>query len=179
MFTFCNRTVYMYRAVTIQTTLEYKCKQHLQNILPSNKVTWRPVYEGFTNTGSNPEPGRCGQTDDKKWQCSKEVMAEHKYCEPHINRNCHRSRKPVENQTRKTAKETPAAGTLASPSSPRSSKKAKATYELMRGSDSCWTDRLNRLVYTETEFWSYIYQNYSRAMDSIISSIFVAPLITY
>ncbi|KAM0872733.1 hypothetical protein ACQ4PT_038516 [Festuca glaucescens] len=112
----------------------------------SDRLTWRPVYQGFTNTDSEPEPGRCRRTDGKKWRCSKEAMADHKYCERHINRNRHRSRKPVETQTRKTAKETPAAGSLSSPASQGSSKKAKATNELMPGSDSYWTDSLNRTM---------------------------------
>uniref|UniRef100_A0ACD5WC13 Uncharacterized protein n=1 Tax=Avena sativa TaxID=4498 RepID=A0ACD5WC13_AVESA len=112
----------------------------------ANKMTWRPVYQGFTNADSDPEPGRCRRTDGKKWRCSKEAMAEHKYCERHINRNRHRSRKPVENQTTKTAKETPADGSLSSPVSQGSSKKAKASNEPKSGSDSYWTDSLNRTM---------------------------------
>jgi hypothetical protein len=146
------------------------------DMLPSNAVTWRPVYQGFINTDSDPEPGRCRRTDGKKWRCSKEAMAEHKYCERHINRNRHRSRKPVETQPRKSAKETPAAGSLSSPASQGSSKKAKASNELVPGSDSYWPDSLNRLVCIETEFWSsYINQNYFRAMD-VVLSLFSSPL---
>lgn len=145
------------------------CRIQMQaglDILPSNAVTWRPVYQGFTNAGSDPEPGRCRRTDGKKWRCSKEAMAEHKYCERHINRNRHRSRKPVENQTRKTAKDTPPTGSLSSPVSQGSSKKAKASNELKPGSDTYWTDRLNRLICTETELYSsYMNPNYFRVMD--------------
>ncbi|GER31115.1 growth-regulating factor 2 [Striga asiatica] len=49
--------------------------------------------------GLDPEPGRCRRTDGKKWRCSKEVVADQKYCERHINRGRHRSRKPVEGQS--------------------------------------------------------------------------------
>ncbi|KQK13809.1 growth-regulating factor 9 isoform X2 [Brachypodium distachyon] len=123
-----------------QKMLRFSKAAHTQ---PS--VAWRPVYQGFTNTDSDPEPGRCRRTDGKKWRCSKEAMAEHKYCERHINRNRHRSRKPVENQTRKTAKET-TAGSLSSPVSQGNSKKAKASNELKPGSDSYWTDSLSRTM---------------------------------
>ncbi|VAI00951.1 growth-regulating factor 9-like [Triticum dicoccoides] len=113
----------------------------------SDRMPWRPVYQGFTNADSDPEPGRCRRTDGKKWRCSKEAMAEHKYCERHINRNRHRSRKPVENQTRKNAKETPDAGSLsAAVSHGGCNKKAKAGDELKPGSVSYWTDNLNRAM---------------------------------
>ncbi|XP_047983955.1 growth-regulating factor 2-like [Salvia hispanica] len=42
------------------------------------------------------EPGRCRRTDGKKWRCSRDAIADHKYCERHVNRGRHRSRKPVE-----------------------------------------------------------------------------------
>ncbi|XP_035539756.1 growth-regulating factor 1-like isoform X2 [Juglans regia] len=48
---------------------------------------------------SYPEPGRCRRTDGKKWRCSRDAVADQKYCERHINRGRHRSRKPVEGQT--------------------------------------------------------------------------------
>ncbi|KAL6899517.1 hypothetical protein ACP4OV_006175 [Aristida adscensionis] len=43
-----------------------------------------------------PEPGRCRRTDGKKWRCSRDVVAGHKYCERHVHRGRGRSRKPVE-----------------------------------------------------------------------------------
>ncbi|KAG9445111.1 hypothetical protein H6P81_016451 [Aristolochia fimbriata] len=43
-----------------------------------------------------PEPGRCRRTDGKKWRCSKDVVPDQKYCERHMHRGRHRSRKPVE-----------------------------------------------------------------------------------
>ncbi|KAJ6407588.1 hypothetical protein OIU84_010969 [Salix udensis] len=47
----------------------------------------------------DPEPGRCRRTDGKKWRCSRDVVAGHKYCERHLHRGRSRSRKPVENPT--------------------------------------------------------------------------------
>lgn len=46
----------------------------------------------------DPEPGRCRRTDGKKWRCSRDAVPDQKYCERHINRGRHRSRKPVEGQ---------------------------------------------------------------------------------
>ncbi|XP_057500350.1 growth-regulating factor 1-like [Actinidia eriantha] len=48
---------------------------------------------------TDPEPGRCRRTDGKKWRCSRDAVADQKYCERHINRGRHRSRKPVECRT--------------------------------------------------------------------------------
>jgi hypothetical protein len=108
----------------------------------SNTVSWRPVYQGYTNSESHPEPGRCRRTDGKKWRCSKEAMPDHKYCERHVNRNRHRSRKPVENQSRKSSKEAPA-GSLSCVVSQGSLKKAKVN-DLKPGIVSYWTDSLIR-----------------------------------
>ncbi|KAL6993887.1 hypothetical protein U1Q18_011998 [Sarracenia purpurea var. burkii] len=52
---------------------------------------------GFSGN-TDPEPGRCRRTDGKKWRCSRDAVADQKYCERHINRGRHRSRKPVEGQ---------------------------------------------------------------------------------
>nr|QLI62348.1 growth-regulating factor 1 [Salvia miltiorrhiza] len=61
----------------------------------SNFLGWGPFHLGFS--GSNdPEPGRCRRTDGKKWRCSRDAVPDQKYCERHINRGRHRSRKPVE-----------------------------------------------------------------------------------
>ncbi|KAJ8433815.1 hypothetical protein Cgig2_017885 [Carnegiea gigantea] len=52
---------------------------------------------GYWGKGAiDPEPGRCRRTDGKKWRCSRDVMAGHKYCERHVHRGRNRSRKPVE-----------------------------------------------------------------------------------
>ncbi|XP_062212042.1 growth-regulating factor 9-like [Phragmites australis] len=116
-----------------------------KNFRSSNRVSWRPLYQGYINADSDPEPGRCRRTDGKKWRCSKEAMADHKYCERHINRNRHRSRKPVENQPRNTAKDAPAAGSLSCAVSQGSLKKAKVN-DLKPGTVSYWTDSLNRTM---------------------------------
>ncbi|XP_076936191.1 growth-regulating factor 6-like [Bidens hawaiensis] len=59
---------------------------------------WGGFHMGFSNN-SDPEPGRCRRTDGKKWRCSRDAVADQKYCERHMNRGRHRSRKPVEGQT--------------------------------------------------------------------------------
>ncbi|KAK4767707.1 hypothetical protein SAY87_002848 [Trapa incisa] len=59
---------------------------------------FRPNYGfhfGFSHR-ADLEPGRCRRTDGKKWRCSRDAVAEQKYCERHMNRGRHRSRKPVE-----------------------------------------------------------------------------------
>ncbi|KAH9616168.1 hypothetical protein KSS87_011046 [Heliosperma pusillum] len=56
---------------------------------------WGPFHFGFSNS-TDPEPGRCRRTDGKKWRCSRDAVPDQKYCERHINRGRHRSRKPVE-----------------------------------------------------------------------------------
>jgi len=109
-----------------------------------NAVSWRPLYQGYTNADSDPEPGRCRRTDGKKWRCSKEAMADHKYCERHINRNRHRSRKPVENQPKKTTKEVPAAAGSLPCAGPQGSLKKAKVNDSKPGTVSYWTDNLNR-----------------------------------
>lgn len=65
--------------------------------LRPNSLGWGSFHLGYS--GSNdPEPGRCRRTDGKKWRCSRDAVADQKYCERHINRGRHRSRKPVEGQ---------------------------------------------------------------------------------
>ncbi|CAN4079813.1 unnamed protein product [Withania somnifera] len=58
---------------------------------------WGTYHLGFAGN-NDPEPGRCRRTDGKKWRCSREAVPDQKYCERHINRGRHRSRKPVELQ---------------------------------------------------------------------------------
>ena len=60
-------------------------------------VGWRSFHLGFAGS-TDPEPGRCRRTDGKKWRCSRDAVPDQKYCERHINRGRHRSRKPVEGQ---------------------------------------------------------------------------------
>ncbi|KAK6130758.1 hypothetical protein DH2020_035498 [Rehmannia glutinosa] len=64
--------------------------------LRSNPLGWGAFHLGFSST--DPEPGRCRRTDGKKWRCSRDAVADQKYCERHMNRGRHRSRKPVEGQ---------------------------------------------------------------------------------
>nr|AIN46596.1 growth regulating factor 3 [Larix kaempferi] len=66
---------------------------HIPTLTP-----WSPFHMGF---GGNidPEPGRCRRTDGKKWRCSRDVVPDQKYCERHMHRGRHRSRKPVEGHT--------------------------------------------------------------------------------
>lgn len=59
---------------------------------------WGSFHLGFAGS-TDPEPGRCRRTDGKKWRCSRDAVPDQKYCERHINRGRHRSRKPVEGQT--------------------------------------------------------------------------------
>jgi hypothetical protein len=61
-------------------------------------VAWGSFHLGYSGN-ADPEPGRCRRTDGKKWRCSRDAVADQKYCERHINRGRHRSRKPVEGQT--------------------------------------------------------------------------------
>nr|GME15546.1 growth-regulating factor 1-like [Ipomoea batatas]GME17925.1 growth-regulating factor 1-like [Ipomoea batatas] len=63
---------------------------------------WGPFHLGFAGN-TDPEPGRCRRTDGKKWRCSRDAVPDQKYCERHINRGRHRSRKPVEGQTGRAA----------------------------------------------------------------------------
>ncbi|KAL3378264.1 hypothetical protein AABB24_004275 [Solanum stoloniferum] len=58
---------------------------------------WGTFQLGFAGN-TDPEPGRCRRTDGKKWRCSREAVPDQKYCERHINRGRHRSRKHVEVQ---------------------------------------------------------------------------------
>eukprot|EP00249_Psilotum_nudum_P024927 c29323_g5_i2 orf=764-2488(+) len=65
---------------------------------PLSNIGWGGYHLGFANN-NDPEPGRCRRTDGKKWRCSQDVVPGQKYCERHMHRGRHRSRKPTENQT--------------------------------------------------------------------------------
>ncbi|KAH9610985.1 hypothetical protein KSS87_001006 [Heliosperma pusillum] len=69
---------------------------------PSHSYGWGAFHLGFSGN-TDPEPGRCRRTDGKKWRCSRDAVPDQKYCERHINRGRHRSRKPVEGQTGQAA----------------------------------------------------------------------------
>ncbi|GLT62956.1 hypothetical protein SLA2020_355570 [Shorea laevis] len=67
-------------------------------VLRPNTLGWGSFHLGFSNN-TDPEPGRCRRTDGKKWRCSRDAVTDQKYCERHMNRGRHRSRKPVEGQS--------------------------------------------------------------------------------
>lgn len=69
---------------------------------PSHSYGWGTFHLGFSGS-TDPEPGRCRRTDGKKWRCSRDAVPDQKYCERHINRGRHRSRKPVEGQAGQAA----------------------------------------------------------------------------
>lgn len=70
-------------------------------------VGWGSFYSGYAGN-ADPEPGRCRRTDGKKWRCSRDAVADQKYCERHMNRGRHRSRKHVEGQSGHAAEAKPA-----------------------------------------------------------------------
>ncbi|XP_010243928.1 PREDICTED: growth-regulating factor 3 [Nelumbo nucifera] len=73
----------------------YQQYQHYQPSMLQSGYWGRSVVDS--------EPGRCRRTDGKKWRCSRDVVAGHKYCERHMHRGRNRSRKPVEIPTPATA----------------------------------------------------------------------------
>ncbi|OMO50924.1 Growth-regulating factor 8 [Corchorus capsularis] len=79
-------------------------------LLRPNALGWGTFHLGFSNN-TDPEPGRCRRTDGKKWRCSRDAVADQKYCERHMNRGRHRSRKPVESQSGHSAAATTTATT--------------------------------------------------------------------
>ncbi|CAL9121650.1 unnamed protein product [Musa textilis] len=72
----------------------------------SSTFGWGLYHQGYSGN-DDPEPGRCRRTDGKKWRCSREAVADQKYCERHINRGRHRSRKHVEGRTSHATKAIP------------------------------------------------------------------------
>ncbi|CAA3001452.1 growth-regulating factor 1-like [Olea europaea subsp. europaea] len=95
---------YITANVPIPSNLLYPIRKALQSAacstfsgLRHNTLGWGNAFHlGFSNT--DPEPGRCRRTDGKKWRCAKDAVVDQKYCERHMNRGRHRSRKPVEGQ---------------------------------------------------------------------------------
>ncbi|XP_008796979.2 growth-regulating factor 6-like isoform X1 [Phoenix dactylifera] len=74
--------------------------------LGPNTFRWGSLHLGLSGN-ADAEPGRCRRTDGKKWRCSRDAVADQKYCERHMNRGRHRSRKPVEGQNGHAAKAMP------------------------------------------------------------------------
>ncbi|KAG8093268.1 hypothetical protein GUJ93_ZPchr0012g20495 [Zizania palustris] len=63
-----------------------------------SSVGWGSFQLGYSGS-TDSEPGRCRRTDGKKWRCSRDAVVDQKYCERHINRGRHRSRKHVEGRS--------------------------------------------------------------------------------
>ncbi|GER28190.1 growth-regulating factor 1 [Striga asiatica] len=80
-----------------------------------NLLGWGPPFHLGISGSNDPEPGRCRRTDGKKWRCSRDAVADQKYCERHINRGRHRSRKPVEGQNGHTLSRPTAASKVVAP----------------------------------------------------------------
>ncbi|KAG7567340.1 Glutamine-Leucine-Glutamine QLQ [Arabidopsis thaliana x Arabidopsis arenosa] len=103
--------------------------------LPPNSFGWGSFHLGFSGGNMDPEPGRCRRTDGKKWRCSRDAVPDQKYCERHINRGRHRSRKPVEGQNGHNTNA--AAASAAASTAAAVSKAAAGTSAIaMRGSDN-------------------------------------------
>ncbi|KAJ0232434.1 WRC domain-containing protein [Hirschfeldia incana] len=96
--------------------------------LPPNSFGWGSFHLGFSGGNMDPEPGRCRRTDGKKWRCSRDAVPDQKYCERHINRGRHRSRKPVEGQN--------GHNTNAAAAASKAAVAATTTVVAMRGSDN-------------------------------------------
>ncbi|XP_062212288.1 growth-regulating factor 6-like isoform X2 [Phragmites australis] len=69
----------------------------------TSTLGWGSFQLGYSSS-ADLEPGRCRRTDGKKWRCSRDAVADQKYCERHMNRGRHRSRKHVEGQPGHAAK---------------------------------------------------------------------------
>ncbi|WOH10210.1 hypothetical protein DCAR_0729675 [Daucus carota subsp. sativus] len=97
---------YIVANVPVPSHLLFQIRKSLNPFLYAGSFTgsyapksfgWGTFHLGLS--GSNdPEPGRCRRTDGKKWRCAREAVPDQKYCERHINRGRHRSRKPVESR---------------------------------------------------------------------------------
>ncbi|XP_020591549.1 growth-regulating factor 6-like isoform X2 [Phalaenopsis equestris] len=70
---------------------------------PAGTLGWGNFHLGLAGS-ADPEPGRCRRTDGKKWRCSRDAVVDQKYCERHMNRGRHRSRKRVEGHNGHAAK---------------------------------------------------------------------------
>ncbi|XP_010530421.1 PREDICTED: growth-regulating factor 1-like [Tarenaya hassleriana] len=101
-------TIYKYISanIPIPSTLLFPIRKAFESaglsclsggLLRSNTLGSGGFHMRFSSR-DDPEPGRCRRTDGKKWRCSKDAVPDQKYCERHMNRGRHRSRKPVEGQ---------------------------------------------------------------------------------
>ncbi|OIV92193.1 hypothetical protein TanjilG_30901 [Lupinus angustifolius] len=97
------------KSILHSPTSPYFIHHHsLQHYQPTASL----LQSGYWGRGAmDPEPGRCRRTDGKKWRCSRDVVAGHKYCERHMHRGKNRSRKPVELPTPTIINEQRSSGT--------------------------------------------------------------------
>ncbi|XP_028793614.1 growth-regulating factor 6 [Neltuma alba] len=94
-----NMAVPSHLLIPIRKALDSAGFSNFSNgLLRTNTLGWGGFHLGFSNN-TDPEPGRCRRTDGKKWRCSRDAVVDQKYCERHMNRGRHRSRKPVEGQS--------------------------------------------------------------------------------
>lgn len=94
---------YMMAGVNVPNELLNPIRKSVATIngLASHHATnlgWGAFHLGVANN-TDPEPGRCRRTDGKKWRCARDVVPDQKYCERHMHRGRHRSRRPAEGQT--------------------------------------------------------------------------------
>ncbi|XP_015698579.1 growth-regulating factor 7-like [Oryza brachyantha] len=119
-------------------------------ILGSSSLGWGSFQLGYSGSADS-EPGRCRRTDGKKWRCSRDAVVDQKYCERHINRGRHRSRKHVEGQTSHAMKATVAiAQPLMGASNGKSSGSHGVSHELTKSLGTNLTDtspkQFNRML---------------------------------
>ncbi|KAK6939750.1 Glutamine-Leucine-Glutamine, QLQ [Dillenia turbinata] len=98
--------------------------------LRHHTLGWGSFHMGFSSN-TDPEPGRCRRTDGKKWRCSRDAVPDQKYCERHMNRGRHRSRKPVEGQNGRSG-----SGNISSATTSNSNASALAAKLMPMGSSS-------------------------------------------
>ncbi|KAM0926180.1 hypothetical protein ACQ4PT_003747 [Festuca glaucescens] len=105
--------IYKYMAANIPVphNLLIPIRRSLTSLYPpayfgSSTLGWGSFQLGYTGN-ADLEPGRCRRTDGKKWRCSRDAVSDQKYCERHMNRGKHRSRKHVEGQPGHAAKAMP------------------------------------------------------------------------
>lgn len=105
--------IYKYMAANIPVphNLLIPIRRSLTSLYPpayfgSSTLGWGSFQLGYSGN-ADLEPGRCRRTDGKKWRCSRDAVSDQKYCERHMNRGKHRSRKHVEGQPGHAAKAMP------------------------------------------------------------------------
>ncbi|KAK1597805.1 hypothetical protein QYE76_037290 [Lolium multiflorum] len=102
---------YMAANIPVPQNLLIPIRRSLTSLYPpayfgSSTLGWGSFQLGYTGN-ADLEPGRCRRTDGKKWRCSRDAVSDQKYCERHMNRGKHRSRKHVEGQPGHAAKAMP------------------------------------------------------------------------